>query len=67
MKFEEDKSMERLGEKFGFVFSYFIFASLLFLIMLLTKKLPKAWSYLHVMAVAIAIILVGLLLKRLLK
>ncbi|MBI2653406.1 hypothetical protein HYX02_01205 [Candidatus Woesearchaeota archaeon] len=67
MKFEEDKSIGGVGEKIGFVFSYFIFTTILFFILKFTKKLPQAWTYLHIMAITLAIALAGILLKRLLK
>ena len=67
MIFEQDKSLEKLGEKLGYVFGYFLFTTVLFFILLLLKKIPETWSYFHVMGITILIIFAGTVLKRLLK
>ncbi len=67
MIFEEDKSSEKLGERIGYIFSYFAFTTILFLIMILLKKIPKNWTYLHMMVIVLAIAFIGALLKRTLK
>jgi hypothetical protein len=67
MIFEQDKSTEKLGEKIGFAAGYFLFTTILFLILLLLNKLPASWTYLHIMAITLVIVLMGFLVKRLLK
>ena len=67
MIFEQNKSLEKLGEKLGYVFGYFLFTTVLFFILLLLKKIPETGSYFHVMGITILIIFIGTILKRLLK
>ncbi|MDP6138642.1 MAG: hypothetical protein QGI89_00890 [Candidatus Woesearchaeota archaeon] len=67
MIFEQNKSLEKLGEKLGYVFGYFLFTTILFFILLLLKKIPETWSYFHIMGITILIALLGVIIKRLLK
>ena len=67
MIFEENKTIEKIGEKLGYVFSYFLFTTILFFILILLKKVPESWSYLYVMGITILIALVGIAIKRILK
>ena len=67
MTFEQNKGIEKLGEKIGFIFSYFLFTTILFFILVLLKKIPESWSYLYVMGITILIVLIGAIIKRLLK
>lgn len=64
MKFEEDKSLERVGEKIGFVFGYFILTTILFLIIKLKKSQLEYWQ---VMLITLAIALAGIFIKKSLK
>ena len=65
--FEENKTAGKVGEKIGFVFSYFLFTTILFFILLLLKKLPESWNYLHIMGIVLIITLIGASIKRLLE
>jgi len=67
MIFEENKAIENLGEKLGYVFSYFIFTTILFFILILLKKIPESWSYFHIMGITILIVLTGTVIKKFLK
>ncbi len=67
MKFEENKSVEKFGEKTGYVFAYFVFTTMLFFILALLKRLPQSWSYFHVMGLTLLIVLIGFGVKRLLR
>ena len=67
MIFEENKTFEKLGEKLGYIFSYFLFTTILFFILGVLKKIPESWSYIHVMGIVILIALVGVIIKRFLK
>lgn len=66
MDFAQNKSIEKWGEKLGYIFSYFLFTTLLFLILTLLRKLGS-WTYFDVMGIAIVIAFIGALLKRFLK
>ena len=67
MKFEENKNFEIFGWKIGYLFSYFLFTTALFLILAFLNKLPNNWDYLNIMLITIFIALVGIIFKRLLK
>ena len=67
MNFEDDRSLEKLGEKIGYIFSYFMFTTILFFILEFLNKLPIDWSYFHMMGITFSIALTGTILKRLLK
>jgi len=67
MIFEENKTIENLGGKLGYIFSYFLFTTILFFILGVMKKIPESWSYIHVMGIVILIVLVSATIKRFLK
>ena len=67
MIFEENKTIEKLGEKLGYIFSYFLFTTILFLILIFLKKNPESWSYFHVMGITILIAISGIVIRRFLK
>ncbi|MBS3157720.1 hypothetical protein J4206_00360 [Candidatus Woesearchaeota archaeon] len=67
MEFEDDKAMGNLGEKTGFIFSYFLFTTALFFMLQFTRKIPVSWSYFHIMAITLSIVFLGHLIERKLK
>ena len=67
MIFEHKNPIERIGEKVGFVFSYFLFTTILFFILTVLNKIPSTWTYFHVMGITLLITLIGNLVKRFLK
>ena len=67
MIFEQNKSIEKLGEKLGYIFSYLLFTAILFFILVLMKKIPESWSYMHIMGITILIAIMGIMIKILLK
>jgi len=67
MIFEENKTIEKLGERSGYVFGYFLFTTILFFVLLSFKKIPSSWFYLHVMVITILITLAGAAINRLLR
>lgn len=67
MIFEENKAFEDLGEKLGYVFSYFLFTTVLFFVLMLLKKISGFSSYVYVMIIAALIAFMGFVIKRLLK
>ena len=64
MIFEENKSLENLGRKTGYVAGYVVFTSFLFLILSFLQRLPADWSYLHVAGITALIAATSTLLKR---
>lgn len=67
MIFEHNRSVEKTGEILGYIFSYFLFTTILFLILTLLKKIPESWTHLHVMGITALIALIGIIIKRILK
>ncbi len=67
MIFEENKNIEKIGMVLGYIFSYFLFTTILFFILVLLRKIPETWSYFHVMAITILIAFIGVIIKRLLR
>jgi len=66
MQFEGHKSIEKFGEKIGFIFSYFLFTTILFGIIMFLNKL-HGMTYLHIMGISLLIIFTGILIKRFLQ
>lgn len=69
MDFEnkKQKKTEKIGEIAGFVIMYFIFTTILYFLLYLIHKLPADWTYFHVIIITLFIVLVGALIKKLLK
>ena len=67
MIFEENNIIESLGESLGYIFSYFLFTTILFFILVLLNKLPELGSYIHIMVVVILIAITGTMIKKFLK
>ena len=66
MNFEVRKSKKR-GEKIGYVIMYFIFTTILYFILKLLDKIPDSWTYFHVLSLTLSIVLLGTLIKLLLR
>ena len=64
MTFERSTLVERVGKRAGFLFAYFLFTTMLFLIMTVLGKLPASWSYFHVMGVTFLVVLAGFVARR---
>jgi len=67
MIFEQDKRIEKVGEKLGYILSYFLFTTILFFVLFILNKIPDSWSYIHIAALTILIALTGIGLKKILK
>ncbi len=67
MEFNENNSLKKVGLISAFVLMYFIFTTALYFILNLMHKLPQSWSYWHLSIITIFIILLGSLIKLLLK
>lgn len=66
--FEPDRTFERAGKALGYIFSYFLFTTILFFIFILDfSGRIGSWGYPYIMAITFAISLIGIGLKRLLK
>lgn len=64
---EENKTIESLGEKLGYIFSYFIFTTILFFILSISNKISGPLSYVYVMVIVALISVAGILIKRFLR
>lgn len=60
-------NIEKLSKKIGYIFGYFLFTTILFFILNLLNKIPKTWDYFHIMGITLLIIIVGVLIKKILK
>jgi len=67
MNFESNKALEDWGVNLGFLVSYFVFTTILFLILTFLGKIPKTSGYLFVVAITLGITVVGYITRRLLK
>lgn len=67
MIFEQEKTLEKYGEKAGYVFAYFLFTTVLFFVLTFFEKIPESWSYLIIMGITFVIVLMGIAIKSLLK
>jgi hypothetical protein len=62
----KDKN-RKFGKELGFIFSYFIFTTILFFVLKTLNKLPLGWNYFYIMWITLLIVLVGLLFRRFLE
>jgi len=67
MIFEQNKPIEKFGQRTGYMFSYFLFTTILFFILTLLGKVPESWSYFHVMGITILIVIIGFVIRWFLK
>lgn len=61
---QKDGRAEKLGRGVGYAFSYFLFTSVLFLVLEFTGRIPASWSYPHVMGITVLISVAGAALRR---
>jgi len=64
---EENKKIEKIAIIIGYLLNYFLFTTILFIILVLFKKIPEVWSYTHVMGITAFIALLGIIIRGLLK
>ena len=62
--FEQNKTIENLGRRTGYLFSYVVFTTMLFLVIFLLDRLPSGWSLPHIAGITAAVAVLGALLKR---
>jgi len=67
MRFEQNKSIEKFGEKIGFITGFFLFTTILYFLLSFLNKLPVSWTYVHIIIIVSLITLTGSVIKRLLK
>lgn len=67
MNFNDWGKGEKIGRVFGFVVMYFIFATILYFILVFLNKLPENWKYVHIILLTIFIVLLGTLIKLFLR
>tara|TARA_Y100000310_G_C20336288_1_gene647675 strand:- start:509 stop:712 length:204 start_codon:yes stop_codon:yes gene_type:complete len=64
MMHEGGSSVEKLGEKLGYVTSYFLFTTILFLVLSLLNKVSGEMAYFFVMGITVLIAILGAFLKK---
>ena len=62
--FEQNQMIENLGRRTGYLFSYVVFTTMLFLAVFLLGRLPSGWSLLHIAGITAAVAVFGAMLKR---
>jgi Na+-driven multidrug efflux pump len=67
MILEKEEPFEKYGVIIGFLFSFFLFTTILFFVLSLLNKIPDTWSYLHIMIITVVISLIGTAFRRFLK
>ncbi|MBM3233652.1 hypothetical protein FJZ19_01005 [Candidatus Pacearchaeota archaeon] len=67
MKFEKSNKSKKIAQKLGYLFSYLIFTTILFIILKLLNKLPDSWTYIDIAIITILIVILGNILKKILK
>ena len=65
MDIEVPKSVEQAGISIGFLLSYFLFTTILFVLFILLKK--HSFAYPKVMLITGSIAILGLIIKKMLK
>ncbi len=65
MHIEESAAAKKFGLAVGFLLSYVLFTTMLFLLFILLKDTP--WPYPKIMVLTGSIVLLGMIIRRLLK
>jgi len=63
----DDKNSPKVGKIVGYLFSYFLFATVLYFILKYTDKLPNNWSYINIVLLTLGIVFIGLILGKILR
>ncbi len=67
MNFNETDKFFRIGEKLGFISGYFIFTTVIYLVLSFLNKLPNSWDYTHVTIITLLVTLINISINRFLK
>lgn len=65
--FNQNETIEKLGEKFGYFFAYFTSTTILYLFLKIFEKIPIFWSYIHIILATLIITIFGIIIKRFLE
>ena len=63
---EKIKYIRSVGIIVGYVFSYFLFTTILFFILTFSQRLPSGWNYFHIIGITIIITFIGTIIRKLL-
>jgi len=63
----EAKKVKKTGRRAGYVIMYLIFSTIFYFILRLLDKIPDSWNYFHVLSLTLSIVLLGTLIKLLLR
>lgn len=61
------KKSRKIGKIIGYVGMYIIFTIILYFVLYFLHKLPETWNFLHIIMISLFIVLLGTLIKLLLK
>ncbi len=61
------KKINKTNQKIGYVFMYLVFTTILYFILRFLNKIPDSWGYFHVLILTLFIVLLGTLIKLLLR
>ncbi|MDP3918387.1 MAG: hypothetical protein Q8Q35_00585 [Nanoarchaeota archaeon] len=67
MDFDQGEDFNHIGETLGFIFSYFVFTTILFTLFYYLDKLPSGWTYYHIMTLTLFIVFIGFFIQEKLK
>lgn len=59
--------MRKIGEIIGYLFMYFLFTTILYFILNFLDKIPKTWNYFHIIILTGVIVLLGNVIREILK
>jgi len=57
----------KLGKIIGYITGYFLFTTVLYLILTWLDKIPQTWNYFYLALIILFLTLIGALLQRILK
>lgn len=57
----------KIGNTVGYAFGYFLFTTILYFILKWLNKIPETWNYFYIMGITFSIILVGGIIKKILR
>jgi hypothetical protein len=67
MQVEGTSGFEKAGSVLGYTAAYVMFSAVFFWVLSFAGKLPAHWSFFHVIGITFVIMLLGILIKRLLR
>ena len=67
LNFDKKQEINKIGRFLGFLFSYFIFTTILYLILNILNKLPQGVGYFHIYLLTAYIVSIGILMRKIIK